>query len=109
MGGMQRQQDVNYQRALQTGGGSLASALRASTSRKDLTQFATADAQLKRQKEGQFLSAASNVSQKRDIMKREELSEYRRKQEEWGKALQSGLGNIANVANLAMATGSSGA
>lgn len=107
MGGMQRQQDVNYQRALQTGGGSLAGALGASTSRRDLSQFAMSDAQLKRAKEGQFLSAAKDISRKRDVMTEQSLAEYRQKQQAWGQALKSGLENVTNVANLAMATGQS--
>jgi hypothetical protein len=38
-------------------------------------------------------------------MAEQELSDYARKQQAWGGALQAGLENVTNVANLAMATG----
>jgi len=105
LGGMARQQDVNYQRALAAGGGGLAGALGASTSRTDLSQFAMSDAQLKQQKEREFRQAGMDISRKRDLMAQQSLAEYSQKQQAWGGALKAGLENVTNVANLAMATG----
>ena len=105
LGGMARQQDVNYQRALAAGGGGLAGALGASTSRTDLTQYAMSDASLKQQKEREFRQAGMDISRKRDRMAQQSLDEYSQKQQAWGGALKAGLENVTNVANLAMATG----
>jgi hypothetical protein len=105
LGNMARQQDVNYQRALAAGGGSLAGSLRASTSRTDLSQFAMSDAQLQQQKEREFRQTGMAISAKKDTMAGQALTEYAQKQQAWGGALKAGLENITNVANLAMATG----
>jgi hypothetical protein len=105
LGNMAKQQEVNYQRSLSVGGGSLAGAIGASTSKSDLSGFATSDAQLKRQAEGKYQQALMGKSRKRDLMAEQELSDYARKQQAWGGALQAGLENMTSAANLAMATG----
>jgi hypothetical protein len=104
MNQMRQQSNVAFQRAKTLAGGSLGSALSAATSRQDMTNFAQADARLRQQKEGQFQSAAMDVSRKRDLMMQQELSDYARKQQAWGGALQSGLSQLGSVANLMTAS-----
>lgn len=104
LGEMRRQSNIGFQRAKTMAGGSLGSALSAATSRQDMSQFALNDAQLQAAKESKFAQAAMNVSRKRDMMAQQATSEYGQKQQQWGRALQSGLGQLGSVANLMSAT-----
>lgn len=104
LGQMQQQSNVAFQRAKTAAGGSLAAALGATTSRKDMSQLALADAQLQAAKEARFGQAAMAVSRKRDVMAQQDISDYQRKQQAWGGALQSGLGQLASGFNLMSAT-----
>lgn len=104
LGQMQRQSNINYERAKTMAGGSMAAALGAATSRQDMSQFALNDAQLQAAKESKFAQAAMNVSKKRDMMAQQATSEYAQKQQQWGGALKSGLSQLGSVANLMSAT-----
>lgn len=98
-----------YRRGVDMGGGSMAQALRAGINAQQLgarNQFAATDAQLQRENIRYADSLAQQIQSQKNLQTAQELQQYNQRQQAYGQALQSGLGNIAGSLNATQALNS---